>query len=96
MGSALEKPSGRFTSLSHPKLHIAKKGGGREKDLDIENNVDNRRFGTKVHARRTLRHFGAVYTGEGQSREKNEEVIVQKKLMWMTVLGRQAYSTVIF
>lgn len=75
---------------------MPKKEAGGEKDLDIENNVDKRIFGTKVHARRILRHFSAVYTGEGQSREKNEEVIIQKKPMWMTVLGRQAYSTVIF
>lgn len=72
------------------------KGTGREKDLDTESNVDKRIFGTKVHARRILRHFGVVCAGEGQSREKNEEVIVQKKPMWITLLGRQTYSTVIF
>lgn len=94
MSSALEKPSERFTHLSHLKPHIAEKGGGREKDLDTESNVDKRIFGTKVHARRILRHFDTVYTGERSSREKKEEVVVWKELTWMTVLGRQAYSIV--
>lgn len=42
--------------------------------------MDKRILGTKVYARGILRHFGAFYTGEGQSREKSEAGRVRKEL----------------